>query len=292
MIRANRCLYHKFLILVLIAIINSACTAGGFILQKKDLDAINERLTVVEHSLDFQSKKMDQLIKKYKKQHNLLTDTMEKNSQSFQLMENLITQNHDEINQKIAKIYHTAWLRPNGKFLVDETNPKSAKLYPSNTDWKRKSQFLSENVSTDKLLVGRIEKVRLIPPGRIFHARIDTGATTSSLDARDTESFERDGDEWVRFKIKDPKTDNLYEVEKPVIRRVKIIQASTSEADRRPVIELQLQIGRLKIIEEFTLEDRAHLDFQVLIGRNVLQDLMLVDVAEKFINPLPEENKN
>jgi hypothetical protein len=73
---------------------------------------------------------------------------------------------------------------------------------------------------------------------------------------------------------------------------VKIIQASTSEADRRPVIELQLQIGRLKIIEEFTLEDRAHLDFQVLIGRNVLQDLMLVDVAEKFINPLPEENKN
>jgi hypothetical protein len=55
------------------------------------------------------------------------------------------------------------------------------------------------------------------------------------------------------------------------------------------VIELQFQIGKIKRIEEFTLEDRAHLDYQVLIGRNILQDLMIVDVASKFIAPLQEE---
>ncbi len=258
---------YKILIIILIPIINGGCTAGGFILQKKDLAAVNERLAVLEHDLELQSRRVDKLLDKYQKQQQLLTDNMETNCRSFQLLEDLIKQKNDETNRKLEGLYQYK-------------------------ERKRQSKSLSKTVSTEKLLVGRIEKVRLTPPGRLFYARIDTGATTSSLDARDTETFERDGDDWVRFKIKDPKTDELYEVEKPVIRHVKIIQASTNEADRRPVIELQLKIGRIKIIEEFNLENRAHLNYQVLIGRNVLQDLMLVDVAQKFITSLPEENNN
>jgi hypothetical protein len=55
------------------------------------------------------------------------------------------------------------------------------------------------------------------------------------------------------------------------------------------VVELQFQIGRIKRLEEFTLEDRSHMDYQVLIGRNILRDLMVVDVAREFLAPLPKD---
>jgi hypothetical protein len=51
------------------------------------------------------------------------------------------------------------------------------------------------------------------------------------------------------------------------------------------VVKLQIQLGRLTLSEEFTLVDRTHLDYQVLIGRNILRDLLVVDVARKFIVP-------
>jgi hypothetical protein len=149
---------------------------------------------------------------------------------------------------------------------------------------------VSAAMSTDKLLVGEIEKVRLSPPGHIFNARIDTGATTSSLDARDIETFERDGSTWVRFKIAPPGKAGLDEIEKPVVRHVRILQSISNETDRRPVVKLQFQLGRINLVEEFTLVDREHLNHQVLIGRNILKDLIVVDVAEKFIVPLPPIN--
>jgi hypothetical protein len=149
---------------------------------------------------------------------------------------------------------------------------------------------VSAAMSTDKLVVGESEKVRLTPPGHIFNARIDTGATTSSLDARDIETFERDGSTWVRFKIAPPGKAGLDEIEKPVVRHVRILQSISSDTDRRPVVKLQFQLGRISLVEEFTLVDREHLNHQVLIGRNILKDLMLVDVAEKFIVPLPAMN--
>lgn len=149
---------------------------------------------------------------------------------------------------------------------------------------------VSASMSTDKLLVGEIEKVRLYPPGHIFNARIDTGATTSSLDARDIETFERDGSTWVRFKIAPPGKAGLDEIEKPVVRHVRILQSISSDTDRRPVVKLQFQLGRINLVEEFTLVDRDHLNHQVLIGRNILKDLIIVDVAEKFIVPLPAMN--
>jgi hypothetical protein len=196
---------------------------------------------------------------------------MDQNTQSFQAIQNQIEQVHNQTVKKLSVIQGNMGSEP-------QSDPDV--------------QPALENIGTDKFLIGRIEEIRLSPPGRIFHARIDTGANTSSLDARNIEVFERDGSPWVRFEIQDPKEETRYTVEKPIARHVKIIQASTDEKNRRPVIELQFQLGRVQRIEEFTLEDRAHMDYQVLIGRNILRDLMVVDVAQKFLVPLPPEKSN
>ncbi|MDD2556992.1 MAG: RimK/LysX family protein [Desulfuromonas sp.] len=55
-----------------------------------------------------------------------------------------------------------------------------------------------------KQVVGAVEKVFISPPGIILPARIDTGAATSSIDARKIVTFERNGDPWVRFFILNP----------------------------------------------------------------------------------------
>ena len=123
-------------------------------------------------------------------------------------------------------------------------------------------------------------------------ARIDSGAETSSLDARNITRFERDGSNWVRFDVPVPKTDEFVTMEKEISRRVKVIQSSADEADRRVVVELQFAIGDHQQVAEFTLTDRGHLSHTVLIGRNILRDVMLIDVGKEFATKLPESITN
>ncbi|SFN26958.1 ATP-dependent zinc protease family protein [Marinobacter pelagius] len=142
-----------------------------------------------------------------------------------------------------------------------------------------------------KVIVGEVEKFYLAGPGLVYTARIDSGAETSSLDARNITRFERDGSNWVRFDVPVPGTDELVTMEKEISRRVRIIQASAEDSERRVVVELQFAIGDHKQVAEFTLADRSNLTYEVLIGRNVLRDVMLIDVGKEFATELPKSLK-
>ena len=140
----------------------------------------------------------------------------------------------------------------------------------------------------DKQVVGSIERVHLSPPGLTLEARIDTGAESSSLDAREITEFKRDGSTWVRFRIMGANGEQSVEIERRVVRHVRILQSSTSDSERRPVVRLRVAIGAHAQVAEFTLSDREHLTYPVLIGRNVLKDVMVVDVSKTHIAPLRE----
>jgi len=149
---------------------------------------------------------------------------------------------------------------------------------------------------TDRVIIGELEHIHLQPPDAYKEARIDTGATTSSLDARDIQTFERDGEDYVRFILPDREAiaerdeddedaDNAdipgEEMEMPVVRFARIVQSSAEDEDRRPVVELQYRLGSVERVGEFTLTDRAHLTYGTLVGRNILRDLFVVDVGQK-----------
>lgn len=138
----------------------------------------------------------------------------------------------------------------------------------------------------EKQLIGEAERVHLSPLDLVFNARIDTGATTSSLDARNIQHFERDGRRWVRFDTQHPESGEELAFERPVVRRVRISQSISDEYERRPVVELHFTLGSISHTAEFTLSDRGHLDFPLLIGRNVLRDQMVVDVSKQYIAPI------
>ena len=136
-----------------------------------------------------------------------------------------------------------------------------------------------------KMLVGKQELVWLEDFQLMLPARVDTGAETASLDARNIELFERNSDDWVRFEIVHPESGDAIPLERELVRKARIIQASSEEAERRPVISLGILIGDVRQQAEFTLSNRSHLDYQVLIGRNILADVMIVDVSQTNIAP-------
>ncbi|MCS2610608.1 ATP-dependent zinc protease family protein [Halomonas dongshanensis] len=144
----------------------------------------------------------------------------------------------------------------------------------------------------NKTLVGRSEWVGFPGIGTYLKARVDSGANTSSLSATDVTRFERDGENWVRFKLALNDDDVVVEhlrdewIEAPVERRVRIVQASGEET--RPVVSLLMTLGPIRENVEFTLNDRSHLDYPVLLGRRFMMDIALIDVAETYLHERPE----
>jgi hypothetical protein len=135
-----------------------------------------------------------------------------------------------------------------------------------------------------KLILGEEEWMYIKAINHNAKARVDTGATTSSISAIDIEMFERDGKDWVKFKLAHSGNETK-EFESPVSRIVTIRQSSTEERTDRPVIEVWVQIGDLKTQTEFTLNDRTHMTFPVLLGRTFFRDVAVVDVSKKFVQP-------
>ena len=149
-------------------------------------------------------------------------------------------------------------------------------------------------VYTDKLLtVGAIERVLLEPQGAILQARIDTGAAVSSIDAQDITPFERDGKPWVKFRLPlRDKSDNALQIETPVTRRTQI-KRHDAPPENRLVVTLRVVLGPADRLSEFTLSDRSNYEYPVLIGRNYLQGLAMVDVDRKLtLTPDPDPSRN
>ncbi|QTF91112.1 ATP-dependent zinc protease [Halomonas sp. BM-2019] len=144
----------------------------------------------------------------------------------------------------------------------------------------------------NKAVVGRSEWIGLPDVGTYLKARVDSGAHTSSLSASEITRFERDGDNWVRFKLgvtdDDVVVDDVRDewIEAPVERRVRIVQAAGEES--RPVVSLMMTLGPIRESVEFTLNDRTHLNYPVLLGRRFLMDIAVIDVAETYLHERPE----
>ncbi|MFV0447343.1 MAG: ATP-dependent zinc protease [Vibrio sp.] len=140
----------------------------------------------------------------------------------------------------------------------------------------------AKKTADGRLILGEQEWVYVPGLKESFRARIDTGATTSSVSAVDVVPFERDGKDWIKFKIAhDDVMSKEYAL--PVERWVDIRQSSAEGTQRRAVVMAWIQIGDLKEKTEFTLTDRSHLTFPVLLGRSFFKDVALVDVSRKYI---------
>jgi len=135
-------------------------------------------------------------------------------------------------------------------------------------------------VASELVRAGWIEKAVLYPQGIVLHAKLDTGAKTSSLHASDPEYITRDGKEWVRMNVTNRDIETVM-IEAPIVRNVKI-KRHFGDKQSRPVVLLDLCIGNVRKTEEVNLVDRAGMNYQLLIGRNFLEGALLIDSGETY----------
>jgi len=112
--------------------------------------------------------------------------------------------------------------------------------------------------------------------------KLDSGALTSSLDARAIEEFRRDGRRHVRFELHDRETGEVTTLEKRIKRFVRIVRHSGNH-QRRPVIEMDLCLGTTLHSVEFTLIDRSNFNYPVLLGRRALEGYALIDSGKTYL---------
>ncbi|MEN9534166.1 MAG: hypothetical protein RIQ83_3390 [Pseudomonadota bacterium] len=131
---------------------------------------------------------------------------------------------------------------------------------------------------------GWIEKGLLMPSGVAVKMKLDTGALTSSMDARDLHHFKRDGKPWVRFTLQLTDANTAQQVrqtlERPVEHMVTVRGAGGME--QRPTVTMAICLGDKVYEEWFTLRDRSKMIYPVLLGRRLLADLGAVDASSTF----------
>ena len=115
-------------------------------------------------------------------------------------------------------------------------------------------------------------------------AKIDTGARTSSLHAFDIVEFDREGEDWVRFRVnpwQDTAADAVI-VECPIHDR-REVRSSSGHAQQRLVVLLAIRLVEQLLIAEVTLSNRDEMGFRMLIGREALRRGFIVDPARSFL---------
>ncbi len=153
---------------------------------------------------------------------------------------------------------------------------------------RRFEKVVEVPVAKDKLVLGSVETFSIEPGGVSLDSLIDTGAPTSSLSVKELTPFERDGKDWVRFKLAPPDAkDDPVSIELPVKRYVRVSRPGF-EPQRRPVVEMSLTVGEVTHMVEVNLTDRSSLDYVLLVGRNFLKDAAVVDVARRNVQGLPK----
>jgi len=148
--------------------------------------------------------------------------------------------------------------------------------------------------AADNTIYGLNEYVGLPDFGLEVEAKLDTGAQTASLSARDIERFKRNGKSWVRFYLALDDA-HAHPSERPLARISKIKRRAGDydpEEEKtytaRPVIELDLCMGKAKRTIEVNLTDRTAFQYPLLIGSDALTRFgALVDPSRTFIAGKP-----
>jgi hypothetical protein len=133
-------------------------------------------------------------------------------------------------------------------------------------------------MAAEPTLYGRYENIALPEIGETFKAKMDTGALTASLSAKDIQLFNRDGEEWVRFRLATAGAgDKVYQHKVARISKIKNRADEDEDKDgpdvaRRPVVDLEMCLGNVRRTVEVNLTDRSSFNYPLLIGAKALRE--------------------
>jgi hypothetical protein len=131
-------------------------------------------------------------------------------------------------------------------------------------------------------ILGRYDRVDLPDLGLYnLHAKVDTGAYTSSLHCARAEVV-NGRLEFVLLDEEHPEFTGMKFVVNEYDQRD--IKNSFGEVERRFLIKTHVVIFGEKIETEFSLSNRGSLKFPILLGRKILRGRFIIDVKQKNLS--------
>ena len=145
--------------------------------------------------------------------------------------------------------------------------------------------FASETTAANRDLeiLGWVEQVSLLKPRIELKAKLDTGAETSSLDARVIKKFRKDGKRWIRFRFMDREKGKEYVIVRERVRTIGVVQHDGS-SQTRPVVVMELCLAGRVLKTEVSLIDRSEFIYPLLLGRSAIESFALVDPANTYLS--------
>lgn len=146
---------------------------------------------------------------------------------------------------------------------------------------EKKRSFNSPN-KNKPLEIGWCELIQIPSLGlEDIHAKIDTGARTSSIHATRIKIFERDGKDWVEFWFREKAGQSPVRKEAEILEQRKV-KSSNGEQQNRYVIKVILSMGKHQWTDEMTLANRGSMAFPILMGRRSLRKGFLVNSSKRW----------
>ncbi|MEO0456793.1 MAG: ATP-dependent zinc protease [Cyanobacteria bacterium P01_A01_bin.114] len=123
-------------------------------------------------------------------------------------------------------------------------------------------------------------------------AKVDTGARSSALHAFDIELFQRQGVDFVRFKVHPAQRSDAEIVSAEAkLLDIRAVRNSGGQARRRPVIQTTVALGGQQWPIELTLTNRDEMGFRMLLGRQAVRQRFLIDAGKSYLQSSKRSHK-
>ena len=130
----------------------------------------------------------------------------------------------------------------------------------------------------EKITIGGVENVLLMPWGITLEARIDTREPNTCLDVRDL----RVSDNTVEFRL--PERYGGLQLRLPLIGRLWSRTTDEEYPQLRPAVEMDLWLGPVKVRAQVALDDHSYMEYPIIIGmRTLTQGEFLIDVNRSYM---------
>jgi hypothetical protein len=143
-----------------------------------------------------------------------------------------------------------------------------------------------KKLTGNKQVIGRVDKIDL-PNFNIenLECKIDTGADTSSIHCTNVRIVEKEGKEYLKFRVLDKKHP-LFSKQTHTVNEFseKRVKSSSGHTESRFVIKTKAVVFGAEYPITFTLSDREKMKYPVLLGKRFLKNKFIVDVSEKDLS--------
>lgn len=143
---------------------------------------------------------------------------------------------------------------------------------------------VEKKVKKEKKIIGWREWVSLPDLGiDAIKVKVDTGARSSSIHAADIQIYQKENENWARFKVcPKQRTTKFSIVCHAKVIEFRKVRSSNGQSESRPVILTPIELLGDRWPIELTLTNRDEMGFRMLLGRESFRKRFWVDAGNSY----------